>query len=125
MSDRVQTALNIVSLPEEMPVNEAIDLDREATELGMPRGALIVNGLAPHLFPEGAKALDRVKPKTTLTRTILDRARSTVALRAEQDALLGRLDGTVPLRRLALPLLVCPRVGPDEIETLADHLSAF
>jgi anion-transporting ArsA/GET3 family ATPase len=125
LADPALTALNIVSLPEEMPVNEAIDLDREAAELGMPRGALIVNGLAPNLFPEGAEALGRVMPTTALTRTMLDRARSTMALRAEQDALLDRLEGAVPLRRLALPLLACPRVGPDEIESLADHLSAF
>src|SRR5258705_11106811 len=88
LDDQALTALNIVARPEEMPVIEAIDLDREATEMSMPRGMLIVNGLAADLFPDGAEALDRARPTTALMRTIVDRGRSTVALRAEQDGVL-------------------------------------
>ena len=61
LADPARTALNIVSLPEEMPVNESIELDREATALGIPRGALIINGVLPDMFPRGEEELDRVQ----------------------------------------------------------------
>ncbi|HVI96692.1 MAG TPA: ArsA-related P-loop ATPase, partial [Anaeromyxobacter sp.] len=42
--DPVRTALAIVTLPEEMPVNEAIELDAQVRGLlGIPRAALFVN----------------------------------------------------------------------------------
>ncbi|MEQ1729205.1 MAG: chromosome partitioning protein, partial [Vicinamibacterales bacterium] len=125
LSDPTRTALNIVTLPEETPVTEAIELDRRATALGIARGALIVNGLAPDLFPEGTEDLDRVRPSTPLTRSILDRARSTVALRAEQDATVARFGDAMARRRLALPLLACSRVAAAEVEQLADHLDTL
>jgi hypothetical protein len=104
-----------------MPVVEAIELDRAATDLGLPRGALIVNGMSPDRFPDGAAALAGSRPTTALTRTIVDVARSSIALRADQDAMVARLDA-IPARRLVLPLIPAPRVGPDELELLADHL---
>lgn len=125
LADPARTALNIVTLPEEMPVNEALELNRAAIDLAIPRGALIVNGLSPDPFPEGADGLHRVQATTALTRSILDRARSTIALRAEQDTLIARLDAAMPARRGVLPWIACPRIGPDEIETLADHLGAL
>lgn len=123
LADPARTALNIVSLPEEMPVKESIELDRAATELGIARGAFVVNGVLPDLFPGGAEVLDRVHAATPLTLGILDRARSTVARRKEQDVMIARLEETTPARRAVLPLIACRRIGPSEIETLADHLA--
>ncbi len=123
--DPARTALNIVSIPEEMPVNESIELDRATAELGIPRGALIVNRMSPDLFPEGADVLSRMQPTTAVSRSILDRARSTIALRVEQDAMIARLEEAIPARRIVLPMIGCPRIGPDEIEALADHLDVL
>jgi anion-transporting ArsA/GET3 family ATPase len=125
LADPARTALNIVSLPEEMPVNESIELDRDATAVGIPRGALIVNGVLPKLFPDGAGELDLVRPATALTRGILDRARSTIAARAEQVSMIAKLDEARPARRVLLPFIACSRIGPDEIEILADHLGTL
>jgi hypothetical protein len=81
--------------------------------------------MSPDLFPEGADVLSRLQPTTAVSRSILDRARSTIALRAEQDAMIARLDEAIPARRLVLPMIGCPRIGPDEIEALADHLDVL
>ena len=125
LADPSRTALNIVSLAEEMPVNESIELDRAASDLGIPRGALIVNGLYPDLFPEGEAALDAVPASTSLTRSMVAVARSTLSRRTEQNLMIARLDTALPERRVVLPLLATPRIGPNDIETLADHLGAL
>ena len=39
--------------------------------------------------------------------------------------MIGILAGRVPQERIILPLLFRPRIGPEEIETLADGLEAF
>jgi anion-transporting ArsA/GET3 family ATPase len=51
------TAVNIVTLPEEMPVNEAIDLDAQVRgTLGMPRGLLVVNAMPEDRFTRDESA---------------------------------------------------------------------
>jgi len=51
------TSISIVTLPEEMPVNEAIELDAAVRGvLGMPRGALIVNAMSSARFSDGERA---------------------------------------------------------------------
>jgi hypothetical protein len=50
--DPAVTALSIVTLPEEMPVNEAIELDAAVRSVvGVPRGALVVNAMPEARFP--------------------------------------------------------------------------
>lgn len=125
LADPARTALNIVSLAEEMPVTESIELDRAASDLGIPRGALIVNGLYPDLFPEGAVVLDGVATSTDLARSMVASARSAVSRRTQQSLMIGRLEHALPDRRIVLPLLATPRVGPNDVEALADHLGAL
>jgi hypothetical protein len=108
-----------------MPVTESIELDRAASDLGIPRGALIVNGLYPDLFPEGAVVLDGVATSTDLARSMVASARSAVSRRTEQSLMIGRLEHALPDRRIVLPLLATPRVGPNDVEALADHLGAL
>ncbi|MHB1846731.1 MAG: ArsA family ATPase, partial [Deltaproteobacteria bacterium] len=46
LADPTQTAVNLVSLPEEMPVNETLELARALRELAkLPLGACFVNGI--------------------------------------------------------------------------------
>ena len=64
------TVLNIVSLPEEMPVNEAADLYRLAkTEMKMPLGLVFLNAMMPALFsPDEAEAFGREARSPRLER---------------------------------------------------------
>src|ERR687892_453066 len=51
LSDSSVTGLNVVATPEEMPVNETIELvERARAELTVPLGAVIVNRVLPELF---------------------------------------------------------------------------
>ena len=51
LSDPALTALNVVTSPEEMPVNETIELvARARQELDVPLGVVIVNRVLPELF---------------------------------------------------------------------------
>jgi anion-transporting ArsA/GET3 family ATPase len=51
-----QTAVHVVTLLEEMPVQETVDAARELRYSGLPVGAVIVNMTRPPLLPEPALA---------------------------------------------------------------------
>jgi anion-transporting ArsA/GET3 family ATPase len=124
--DPHRTALNIVTRPEDMPVNESIEFDAAATALGIPRGVLIVNGVCPELFANTAvanEALARVRIGTPLAQTIVDVARSTVAKRDEQLKTIARL-AAIPSPEIVVPLITGPRFGLGDVERLADALAA-
>ncbi len=131
--DPVRTAFNIVTLPEEMPVNEAIDLSEAAEKMGLPRGKVVVNGVHPDFFPGEHDHLRRLREQaspadmleTRVARAALDRAVSSVARREAHEAMIETLARALPQERIILPLLFRPRIGPEEVETLADRLEAF
>lgn len=125
LADRHRTAVNIVCLPEEMPVSESIEFDTGLRALGLPEGLLVVNGVYPSLF--AAADLERSAhetPPTPLADAIFAAARSVVKRRAQQDAMTARLRAAISLPAIALPLIVTPQIGPGEIEMLADHFAA-
>src|SRR3954454_9178619 len=117
LSDPALTALNVVTTPEEMPVNETIELvGRVREELEVPLGVVIVNRVLPELFtrtdedvfdalraPTGAAVLaDRVGPGAT---AVLDAARLAVSMRRSRSVHLARLREEVDLPLLLLPYL--------------------
>jgi len=63
LRDPEQTALNLVTLAEEMPVNETLMLRDEARErIGVSVGNVIINGLYPALFDaEAGERLERLE----------------------------------------------------------------
>lgn len=133
LTDPARTALNIVTLPEDMSVAEAIDLHRSATELGLPRGTIVVNGVVPDFFPAehdllrrlGASATTSHGPAAAVARAALDSALSSVERREAQEQMLATLAKALPHERIVLPWLFGPRIGPDQIETLADVIEAL
>jgi anion-transporting ArsA/GET3 family ATPase len=132
LTDPARTALNIVTLPEEMPVSEAIDLDGAATKLGLPRGTLLVNGVYPDLFPDHRgqvrlmqqRAASSDGPAARVARAALDRAVYSIVRREAHEQMIDALARALPHRRIFLPLLFRPRIGPEDVETLADSLEA-
>jgi anion-transporting ArsA/GET3 family ATPase len=121
LSDPARTALNIVTLPEEMPVNESIDLHRAAEELGLPRGELIVNGVYPDVFGAAIHALQDLHVDSRVARAVADRARSQLGRRREHERMIAILEDRLPHRRVLLPYVFSPAIGPAEIEMLADY----
>jgi len=74
-----QTAVHVVTLLEEMPVQETVDAVRELRGAGLPVGAVIVNMTRPPLLPEPALAaaaagrVDRAELGAGLVAAGLDR----------------------------------------------------
>ena len=133
LSDPARTALNIVALPEEMPVNEAIDLHEAAEQMGLPRGKVVVNGVYPDFFPDEHDELRRMReealpsssPAARVSRAALDRAVASAVRREEHEHMIETLARALPQERIVLPWIFAPRIGPAELETLADGLEAL
>ena len=117
LSDRSLTALNMVTAPEEMPVNETIELvARAREELNVPLGVVIVNRVLPELFTHADEAVfDALRePAASELLTamagpgavgVLDAARLAVTMRRGRSSHLARLRDEVDLPLLLLPYL--------------------
>jgi len=124
--DARTTALALVTLPEEMPVNEAIDLDGQVRDLlGIARGGVLVNAVPEPRFAAGEEALlgeltTEAAPVGPAARaaTILSRRAAQAARQIER--LRGALDGPVSL----LPLVASERWDRAAVERVAEALEA-
>jgi anion-transporting ArsA/GET3 family ATPase len=115
LSDPHITALNIVATPEEMPVNETIELvDRAREELDVPLGMIVVNRVLPELFTRADEevfaALTDDAAMSVLTERagpgsvdVLEAARLATSLRRTRATHLTRLRETVDLPMVYLP----------------------
>lgn len=124
--DPATTTLAIVTLPEEMPVNEAIELDAQVRSvLGIDRAALFVNAMPPARFTaEEAEALAGLEPAPPPLGPAA-RAGRLQAIRAEQAGrYLARARAALDLPTVVLPLLALPEWGPAAIEALAAAIDA-
>jgi anion-transporting ArsA/GET3 family ATPase len=132
ITDDSLTSVVAVAWPEEMPVNETIDLQRNLErELGLPLDRIIMNGIYPQLFsdPEAAVLREHAEqngngsdPLGVLRQAAL-RAAVSEHRRAnanhEQLERLAQESGQDPV---ALPFLFWPQLDMDAVEDLADEL---
>jgi anion-transporting ArsA/GET3 family ATPase len=124
--DPARTAVVLVTLPEEMPVNEAIELDAAVRGvLGMPRAALFVNAMPDHRFlPEEAEALAELQERAPPLGPAA-RAGRLQAIRAEHAArYLARATAALDLPTYVLPLLPIADWGPAAVEAIAGVIGA-
>jgi len=115
-------AIVLVTLPEEMPTTETLELARALGELGLPIGRVVVNAVLPPLFSreersalEAAQSLDltaRGEPAIVAGRDRATRER----VQAES---LSRLARELPVPPAFLPLLMEDAARPDAIRQLA------
>jgi hypothetical protein len=124
--DPARTSLAIVTLPEEMPVNEAIDLDAQVRGiLGIHRGALFVNAMPPARF--GAEEVARLAALADAGPPLGPAARAArlQAIRAEQAArYLERARAALDLPATVIPLLPEPEWGLRAVEAVAAAIAA-
>jgi anion-transporting ArsA/GET3 family ATPase len=109
----------VVTTPEEMPVNEAVELvARLGTEVPVQASAVIVNRVLPELFTRDEEAaFDRLRQPDAVGRLrelagegtprVLDAAALAVALRRSRAEDLSRLDVRLPA---GLPVLLVPEL---------------
>jgi anion-transporting ArsA/GET3 family ATPase len=135
LSDPSVTGLNVVATPEEMPVNETIELvQRAREELSVPLGAVIVNRVLPELFTHADEdtfeALRVDEAAAVLTprvgsggTAVLDAARLAVSLRRTRATHLAELRQAVELPMLYLPYLFVRDQGLRVTKMVADSLA--
>ncbi len=121
----------LVTIPEETPVNEAVEVAyRLEDEVGIALGPVVVNCCYPILAalevdPLDAAAAAGVAAPSSAER---DRLRAAAAFRTARQRVqleqLERLERELPLPRMTLPYLFSAGVGRDELDTLADALAA-
>lgn len=130
LKDPRRTQFHLVTLPEEMPVQEAEDLWRILGQAsGMPFASLLVNQHREEdLPPDGEAALNALGRSRDLApevcASIAAALRAAVRARQEREYL-GRLESRVPLPRWHLPEVVGARTHRDRLDVLAEYLDAF
>ncbi len=124
--DPARTALAIVTLPEEMPVNEAIELDAQVRAvLGIARGGLFVNAMPEARFGAEEAARLAVLQGAPSPLGPAARAGELQALRAQHAArYLARARAALDLPTTVIPLLPLPAWGREAVEAVAAAIAA-
>lgn len=126
--DRCQVML--VTIPEETPVNEAVETAFSLEDrVGIGLGPIVVNSVYPevpelHADPVAAAATAGVSLRPGEAEVLAAAAEfrsGRMALQAEQVA---RLEAGLPLPQLRLPFLFASEVGPAELDVLSRALLA-
>jgi anion-transporting ArsA/GET3 family ATPase len=120
LADAEQTGYVAVALPEEMPVNETLELERRLPEaVGTPLEAIVVNGMWPERFSAADAATLRAAGDGTIVQAALtsyERARA-------QRSHLRRLRRAASAQVVTLPYLFDGELGLPEYERLARDLA--
>jgi len=125
LRDSSATGVLSVALPEEMPVNETVDLEqRLADDLGMAVGQVVANGVLPARFTAAdarrLRSLDGQGTKAAqaaVTSALVEHGRA-----AGQQEQLERLRAEVRAPVTTLPYLFEPEPRRRELELLSDRL---
>ena len=134
LRDPALTALNVVTSPEEMPVNETIELVAAAREqLDVPLGVVVVNRVLPEPFTRGdEEVFESLHQPAALAALqtaagpgidrVLDAARLAVSMRRSRAPHLAHLRDQVDLPMLLLPYLFVRDHGLRVTRMVADAL---
>jgi anion-transporting ArsA/GET3 family ATPase len=129
LEDPKTTAAMLVTLAEDMPTNETIELAANLTrEVGMKPVGIVVNQLFPDLFPPGSPSravLDALGAGAgdPVLAPAVRRAHLALARRELNTRYLETLATALPLPTAYLPILLSPTVGPQETQVLAKMLA--
>ena len=125
ITDHDVTGTAIVSLPEEMPVNETASLDQELREdIGIAVDRVYMNALYPERFSaEEAERIDEgAESAEGATRAALRAAVSEHRRARSQREQLDRLRDQIGRDVKTLPFIFTPELRVDDLRTLAQEL---
>lgn len=131
LSDPARCQVVLVTLPEETPVNEAVDTAFAIEDrVGVRLGPMIVNGCYPDLdLPKGSTTAASAQADAELIDVFVSDHEAAdlaaaAAFRAERTAIQSvqaeRLAERLPLPQIRLPFVFTSELGFTEIENLAD-----
>jgi anion-transporting ArsA/GET3 family ATPase len=126
ITDHRHTGTAIVSLPEEMPVNESATLERKLRdEVGVAVDRVYMNGLYPERFSkeEAERLADLGAAENGVVRAAARAALSEHNRARSQRAQLARLRRRVSSPVKTLPFLFAPELGVEEAHELSLRLS--
>src|SRR5580704_15685751 len=122
LSDPARCQVALVTLPEEMPVNEVIEAAYQLEDkVGIALGPVVVNGCYPPIAGLDTPVSTAVEAAGASLDAeqlaALDRARRFRLTRQElQEEQLGRLARELPLPQLQVPFLFTDAIGPRELD---------
>jgi len=128
LTDRRSTGVLGVALPEEMPVNETLDLERALhDELELGFDAVVVNALLPDRLTRKQEKLlesldtDLGPAARAAVRTALSEDRRARVQRTELRRLRRSLEGSV----MTLPYVFEPEIGREQLDALAERVGGL
>jgi anion-transporting ArsA/GET3 family ATPase len=117
------TAAHLVTLPEEMPANEAVELHEGLTKLGIPTGRLFLNAWFPARFDGEERRLLEASEEAELSAARL--AARTWGERQDLSAHHERrLREAVAMPMTCIPYLASDDFGRDQVEQIARLVAA-
>lgn len=129
LTDPARTAAVLVTLAEEMPVNEAIELETKLGALGIQPQLLVANQVFPDHFPHGgplARVLDALLAAAPTLGSPLQEVAAHASLSRHRRALnahyLAELARRARTPLVELPMLFTQTLGPAHVRALGDRL---
>lgn len=117
LADPKKCSVCIVTLPEEMPANEAVELDRSLRQHGFPSGPLFLNAFFSSRFsPHELAQVTRGGPMLAAAGEAADNHESRAALSSHYE---GFLREQVQRRLVRVPFLFDRNFGVQAIEKVA------
>jgi anion-transporting ArsA/GET3 family ATPase len=126
--DPVKTAVNLVTIPEELPVSETQDTYRQLTEdLDLPLGVLFINRVHHCSLPPAVLASARINPRASvpdrrLAEQVLASAQAEATLAEAQIPCLHQLL-QLPLPPVQVPFCFAEQFGLPEVEQIAQVIA--
>ncbi len=137
ITDPARTMLNIVTLPEEMPVNETIEMCQSVQDLlRIPIGYIIVNSVFPQVLKKRDAALyDAMKKKAQVdglkeltvaerkyVRVMLESFETSVRRRELNEFYISKLKRKLKYDFMQIPFFFTKTFDLDLIEHVSDHM---
>jgi anion-transporting ArsA/GET3 family ATPase len=123
--DPATCAIVVVTVPEEMPTTETIELAHGLVEMGLKVNRVVVNGVLPPLFSrEERAALEGLPPfeAHTPAEGALSAARERATRERLQAESLNRLSRELTVPAAFLPMLLEDAANPEAIRQLAKRV---
>lgn len=127
LSDPVRTAAVLVTLAEEMPVNEAIELEAKLCGLGIIPQAIVVNQVYPDHFPQSSpvsRVLDAIvaEPNGSPIAELAAHGSLSRDRRLLNERYIAELKKRTRMRVTELPMLFATQLGPTHVAELGQTL---
>ncbi|HEY0193730.1 MAG TPA: ArsA family ATPase [Kofleriaceae bacterium] len=130
LTDPARTSTVLVTLAEEMPVNEALELEAKLTASGIVPQQLIVNQMFPRHFAPGApvsRVLDALVADPALSpplAALAGHAQLSRDRRELNERYLDELKKRAKTKVAELPMVFTQALAPADIRALGDKLTA-